>query len=383
MGTPTIARDGRAPSSATVAMAVALALVIAMLAISVARMRGADRAGEGTASAPSVSHVALEDDATAPEVEWSLVSLGLGEPVALPASLDTLRRAERFVTSPDGRSIAFVADDPDAESGPQIFVMRADGTGVRQMTSRPYGADFPAWSPDGSELAFVATSGAGRDLFVSELADGATRRITRSGLVVDAAPGFLADGRIAFTAHGGRSEHAISIWVVPASGGQRELLIDRAGYGSVSPDGSAIAYHPMGPAVDPMTYPMDVGVWLARADGSHQRPLIDSCCRMMAPIDWAPTQPRWSPDGSRIALMTAPRPDARVVVLDADADYRRFIEAAGERWVPNLTYVGTGWGPSWLDADSLAVEALSPGPGIHPWPIPGSGDAAVVGRRSS
>jgi Tol biopolymer transport system component len=53
--------------------------------------------------------------------------------------------------SPDGRQIAFESDlDGDRE----IFVMNADGTGVRQLTHNALWDEGPAWSPDGRQFAF-------------------------------------------------------------------------------------------------------------------------------------------------------------------------------------------------------------------------------------
>src|SRR5690349_6604559 len=54
--------------------------------------------------------------------------------------------------SPDGTKIAF--DSNRGGSGAtHVFVMNANGTGVHQITGQP-GSD-PAWSPDGNRLAFV------------------------------------------------------------------------------------------------------------------------------------------------------------------------------------------------------------------------------------
>jgi TolB protein len=51
--------------------------------------------------------------------------------------------------SPDGRQIAFL------RSG-QLWVMRADGTGQRRLTTRP--AAGPSWSPDSRSIAFASLS---------------------------------------------------------------------------------------------------------------------------------------------------------------------------------------------------------------------------------
>src|SRR5205085_8062617 len=41
----------------------------------------------------------------------------------------------------------------------QIFVMNVDGTGLTQLTSVTSGALHPAWSPDGTTIAFTNTAG--------------------------------------------------------------------------------------------------------------------------------------------------------------------------------------------------------------------------------
>jgi Tol biopolymer transport system component len=65
--------------------------------------------------------------------------------------------------SPDGTRIAFVAPDPPqtggVDLGGQLFVMNADGSGVRQiMLARPAGECFRVtWSGDGAWIAYKTT----------------------------------------------------------------------------------------------------------------------------------------------------------------------------------------------------------------------------------
>ncbi|MBM2621505.1 PD40 domain-containing protein [Actinoplanes sp. LDG1-06] len=54
--------------------------------------------------------------------------------------------------SPDGKSIAFL-------KGGYLFVMKADGTGQRRLTTRA--AAGPSWSPDGRSIAFASLSCSG------------------------------------------------------------------------------------------------------------------------------------------------------------------------------------------------------------------------------
>ncbi len=57
--------------------------------------------------------------------------------------------------SPDGSRIAFVAPGIGPERHPDIFIVNADGSGLFNLTNHPAEDFQPAWSPDGRYIAFV------------------------------------------------------------------------------------------------------------------------------------------------------------------------------------------------------------------------------------
>ena len=59
--------------------------------------------------------------------------------------------------SPDGRRLAF--DQNGGHDTTNVFTVRADGRDLRQLTNSPRtDSDVPAYSPDGSQIAYIAES---------------------------------------------------------------------------------------------------------------------------------------------------------------------------------------------------------------------------------
>lgn len=128
--------------------------------------------------------------------------------------------------SPDGRRIAFVRR---VHGLGQIFTMRTNGTDVVRLTHDRYRDRMPSWSPDGRTIAFFSrtdrpnAAGYGReDIFTVSTADGRERRLTHPSLD-DRYPAFSPDGRqIAFvrqTVLGGPG-----IWLVDRDGSDAHPL---------------------------------------------------------------------------------------------------------------------------------------------------------------
>ena len=80
--------------------------------------------------------------------------------------VDTTSGARRVLTwkregvssprwSPDGTQLAFIADDAETKQG-QLYVMPMDGGDAQRITEIKRGVDSFSWSPDGKQIAFVS-----------------------------------------------------------------------------------------------------------------------------------------------------------------------------------------------------------------------------------
>jgi len=137
--------------------------------------------------------------------------------------------------SPDGTQIAYVSFE---QKRPKVFVQRlADGR--RELLAEFSGINSaPAWSPDGKQLALTLSKDGNPDIFVLDLASRRLRRITDDS-AIDTEPAWSPDGKsIVFTSdRAGRPQ----IYRVQVEGGGIERLTFEGEYNaraSFSPDGS-------------------------------------------------------------------------------------------------------------------------------------------------
>jgi Tol biopolymer transport system component len=89
--------------------------------------------------------------------------------------------------SPDGRRLLFstysrFGSSGQAPTGAQLFTVKPNGRGLRQLTHLPGNSYNPAWSPDGSKIVFARnrTVGPEADLFTMNADGTQVRRLTHS-----------------------------------------------------------------------------------------------------------------------------------------------------------------------------------------------------------
>ena len=83
-------------------------------------------------------------------------------PVTVAAAPEERCNESQIVWSPDSRSMAFLTDCDQEGGQPNLFLSSLDGAPARKLTELHGDADAPAFSPDGSRIAFLYVEGATR-----------------------------------------------------------------------------------------------------------------------------------------------------------------------------------------------------------------------------
>jgi Tol biopolymer transport system component len=204
----------------------------------------------------------------------------------------------------------------------QIYVVRPNGRGLRQITHRRLGAGSPTWSPDGRRIAFAGMTKHGVHIFVKRLG-GRVWQITRGS----------------------------DIWLAP----------------TWSPDGRWIA------AVRKDFEGADLyeSIVAMRRDGTRKRVLYDGGQR-------STMEPAWSPDGTSIAFVhndvDIKGADPNIYVVPRRGGEARRITGVGLQegpdWSPDGSLIAYSWGYYNLSYD--AVHVLRPD---------GTGEAPVTDAK--
>ena len=157
--------------------------------------------------------------------------------------------------SPDGTQVAYTSNASDDFQ--DIWVMDADGGNPTRLTTTPGFDAFPEWSPDGATIVFTSDRAALDDVWVMDADGGNPTRLT-SGPRADERPDWSSDGAsIAFARRG-------DIWVMDADGSDEHALAE------TEQDEFAPAFSPNGLRIAFARHGNDgrIGVWNMRVDGS-------------------------------------------------------------------------------------------------------------------
>lgn len=303
-------------------------------------------------------------------------------PVTPDALVYDVRTASQPALSPDGARVAYVVSGNGRATGKafsQLWLVGLDGGEPRQLTFAEVSHGAPAWSPDGTQLAFVAgrEDGGGR-LCILSMDGGDPREVTAHRasphdlawspdgqtvayiVNVDPAnpgeaaadPEALAPVRVVTRAdykldgRGYLGDTHDQLWVVDVgSGTRRQLTADAMDRSDPewSPDGKTLGVS----RVDRTRYRLSVGM-IDLVSGA-ERVIGTPAERIHA---W-----QWSPDGASLLIQTTEHYSVggQFSLVDVASGTRRALTPM-DAWDPYLDY---GGGLRWVEGTTAILSGFS------------------------
>src|SRR5438309_5964747 len=274
--------------------------------------------------------------------------------------------------SPDGKVLAFSESQTDKTHTRIALLSLVDST-TRPLTS-PSGQDLdfgPAFSPDGSTVAFVRgiVAGVVEDLYVVPAAGGVPKRLTFDNCFISGIT-WTPDGReIVFSSMRGS---LASLWRISASGGTPRPVagVGAGSWPAISPKGNQLVYqnegfkndiwridlkdekHRQGPPAQVISGKRGSGrphfspdgkriafesdrlgyseIWACDSNGSN--------CGQLTSLRGTAGAARWSPDGRYIAFEFRPKEHSEIYLLEVGGGMPRLLAT-----IPGADNGGPNW----------------------------------------
>ena len=241
--------------------------------------------------------------------------------------------------SPDGSKIAFGGGDP-SNSG--IFVMNANGADQKRLTDNSksvvdkYGSPTaydasPSWSPDGKRIAYMGMRDRNADIYVMN-ADGSNPKRLTSDPAYEGSPSWSPDSkRILFSSNKSNPKGGYQLHVINADGaGEKQLTTSpkTKEEPSWSPDGKMIVY-----AGCPEN---GYAICIVNADGTGEKKLTNN--------PEPEGSPYWSPDGKRIVFSRINEGMEELFIMNADGSQQtKLTDHSRDPRTENIRDSGVCW----------------------------------------
>jgi len=271
-------------------------------------------------------------------------------------------------TGRPGPFLSRIAHISDRSGHPELWVMDWDGANSRQLTKHGSIAVGPAWSPDGTRLAFTSYLRGTPAIYLLTPQEGYLKLLRDEG-GVNSSPTFSPDGtRIALASS---RDGNVDVYTMSTEGGAAQRLTTARAIDTQpawAPNGRQIAFTSTRSG-SPQIYMMDIDgsnvrrltfegsfydepawaydgtriVCTTKVDGKFQLAQVDtvSGSSTVIPGPGNNESPCFSPEGSMLAFASDRTGTPQIYVTDADG-------------VPHqLTRDGKNYGPTWISAGAV------------------------------
>jgi Tol biopolymer transport system component len=206
----------------------------------------------------------------------------------------------------------------------------------RQLTFNDGPEIFPTFAPDGKSFAYVSSESGNRDIYVQRVEGRIPSNVTGDSPDADAEPAFSPDGsQLAFRSERGGG----GIFVMGVTGENVRRLTNFGHNPSWSPDGTHLVVSTAATDLRPHVHPINGDLWIIDARTGGKRPLF------MAGrgSEHDAVQPVWSPHGRRIAFWGVSERGAErdIWTIDPDAPQPK------DTVVRVTADVSLHWNPVW------------------------------------
>lgn len=206
-----------------------------------------------------------------------------------------------------------------------LYIMNPDGSSQTRLTSTPFDHVNPAWSRDGSKIAFAGGKNNNKQIYIAN-ADGSNETQLTHDKFDNWGPSWSPDGtKLVFTSN---RDGNYQLYVMNIDGiGLIRLTHDSAfdGKPSWSPDGSKIVFISERAGND--------DVYVMNADGSGLTHLTHE-----SNYTWDPS---WSPDGNKIVFFAGDGEHSQIYVMNADGSNQTLLTSDNDSWAPSWSPDGT------------------------------------------
>jgi Tol biopolymer transport system component len=238
---------------------------------------------------------------------------------------------------------------------------------LSQLTFAEAIEEYPAWSPDGNDIAFSREAAGIRSIFVKNLGSDEERRLTK-GEYDDIQPAWDPDGRRILFVRSRQAKVKLEpgdvfgqflggdVWAIDLATGKETKLIDNAFNPDYSPDGKRIA-------VD-ASWAGPRRIWAVDQRGYNPQQLTSDVSEGINHV-----RPRWAPDGARIVFQNIERTKFDVRVFD--------LLNGRSIWITNDAVQDLN--PVWSPSGNFIYFSSYRGGGINIWRVAVSADGAVYG----